>query len=91
MLAVAVWNVFPVTTDALLETAAFGWVGAQGTTNETLAPFVTEVRQQDPDLDVTPEVIAGHPADEARGRWLEQPFVLQVSARRRRMEGRWTP
>ncbi|MBC9821198.1 universal stress protein [Terrabacter sp. MAHUQ-38] len=64
VLAVAVWNVFPVTTDPLLGTAAFDAVDPERTTKETLSQFVTEARQRHPDIDVTPKVIAGHPAEQ---------------------------
>ena len=64
VLVVAVWNVVPVTTDPMLGTAAFEAVDAERTTKDTLSQFVTEARLQHSDIDVTPRVIAGHPAEE---------------------------
>jgi nucleotide-binding universal stress UspA family protein len=64
VLALAVWNVFPVTTDPMLGTAAFEAIDAERTTKDTLSQFVTDVRQQHPDIDVNPRVIAGHPAEQ---------------------------
>ncbi len=65
VLAVAVWNVFPVTVDPMVGTAAYENVkDPEQVTRATLEALTAEVAGDFPEVELAQKVTAGHPAEE---------------------------
>lgn len=65
VLAVAVWNVFPITLEPLVGLTAWErTVDSEQVTRATLAALVAEVAGEFPEVALAQQVMTGHPAEE---------------------------